>query len=1229
MRILVVGIGLLMIVLTVLVATTSSQIFSTNSDDFPIGDNKTIDPYNFSMVNGDAIQQKDNFIVRVSPEKTYAPYYFHDITINNTGGLRKIAVNFTCYDDIKSITIKPYTEVTVTKFYSSSIPSGTDANGSITYKNVTLNYTSLEKTYLATYSLTSQKLEKYSNFKTPQINMPAGFFGQFRIEYVPTEAKGKCDLSLTDTQSEQRYIIIDPQWDTTTNATYHLFLDGNGSDFSGNRLNFSEVGAPNWSTTGFKTGTGFMNITANSQYLQLGQINDTQVGAGENFAMALWVKMNSTGTAKGIFNRGGSTNTHLIIRGSSGNMKFDIYSYDTINGFLSSTSVLNNGSWIWVLFQRNDTALSLFINNVQEAVSSGAGWNNAMWYDAGTAQIGNDGQGDFCSGCSLDDFRFYKKSYLDGAGRALIFNSGAGSNYPNVPPTPNAPLIINFTEPTEANNSYLNSTRNWTYINVSVTNSATIENFGLNLNGTNITLDDPFTVFEFHGGKDNSRYSQNFTLTNAVCGNEASGKFGTGCNFTSNQRSVMNVTGIFSKMLNNGSFSTMQWVYPESTQVNTTAGRIWEGVNTTNSWLVSDTATYNFQFRYREFTVNSTSLTSGTYGKKWWHVGTVYNGTHMFITINGVINNATRSIIPMTVGQEIKGFTIGNRGQMDRGSNVSIDEMHIYNRSLTEAEILTLYNMEYGRYFANASYTGFPNNVTYYAWANDSNAQQNVTETRIINFGVSNVAPIPITTSISNSTPRINETVLVNSSWFDDSGLSGYIIMHNKTSVWVNETWQPIFNNQTPYNFTIPTGRTSYNITFFVNDTNNVFNQTSLTFTSINSIPTQPTISSPSNNSYLNNNNITFIWNSTDADNDTLTGYAYLNGTLNGTVSGNFSRNLSDGSYVLLLVATDNLSNSSNSTKLLFTIDATAPLFTSLTNHSIGQYEARVNFTPSESVNYSLNFGNSLSLGTIQSSASFSSTEKMFTLSGLASHTYYYWNLTICDQAGSCAKNSSFFITAQAQSAGSSQGGGNPLIINTCGNSICDYNEITTCPSDCQNITITTGNFMNSTHTIIDAIKEIIFGKDEKIIVESIKAGKYSMDVSVPKQMALKKSTTIIVSVKDSNGNLLDVNNINYVFLNNGDELFVSRFVRLGDGKYSFSFRTPDLIEGDYVTYFRFITEDDQIVKSEPIVVSIVQPQMNFFEKTLDSITSFFSDIWKMLISQTEKIVPKNLSKEG
>ncbi|MBS3072192.1 LamG domain-containing protein [Candidatus Pacearchaeota archaeon] len=89
------------------------------------------------------------------------------------------------------------------------------------------------------------------------------------------------------------------------------------------------------------------------------------------------------------------------------------------------------------------------------------------------------------------------------------------------------------------------------------------------------------------------------------------------------------------------------------------------------------------------YRVTASSITAGT----WNHIAGVYNGTDIIMYLNGEISQGTLTgTVPSSAFGNPAQLSLGAQINMANLFNGSIDEVTIFNRSLTAGEILALYN---------------------------------------------------------------------------------------------------------------------------------------------------------------------------------------------------------------------------------------------------------------------------------------------------------------------------------------------------------------------------------------------------------------------------------------------------------------------------------------------------------------------------------------------------------
>lgn len=101
-------------------------------------------------------------------------------------------------------------------------------------------------------------------------------------------------------------------------------------------------------------------------------------------------------------------------------------------------------------------------------------------------------------------------------------------------------------------------------------------------------------------------------------------------------------------------------------------------------------------------------LTNAIIDTNWHHIAVTWNGTTSVngkkLYIDGVLSAQSTSTIS-TMGIPTYNFTIGRDSNGDRPANAIIDEVKVYNRALSDAEILSDYNLACPQVTANLQIT--------------------------------------------------------------------------------------------------------------------------------------------------------------------------------------------------------------------------------------------------------------------------------------------------------------------------------------------------------------------------------------------------------------------------------------------------------------------------------------------------------------------------------------------
>ncbi len=419
---------------------------------------------------------------------------------------------------------------------------------------------------------------------------------------------------------------------------------------------------------------------------------------------------------------------------------------------------------------------------------------------------------------------------------------------------------INFTSPTPANNSFINV--NLTQVNITIT-EPNLNTFKLNWNGSNYSFYDPSLILAMNfnnnsaigesgnvtadiGGYGNNGICYNFT--GSACNYTTSGKFGKGVQFDGSDDYIGipasdSINAIGNKITieawirtnNNTKRQTIvdRWFYNKTANPNVNDRSF-------NFILDNATGTDKIQFMVSETGTGGNCTLQGAItinSDEWTHVAVSYNGSFAVAYVNGQADpNTCNSTNPISwIHPSDKPVTIGVWHAIEAPLNDSwseffngaIDEVRVYNRSLSAAEIAMHYQSEFQKY--NSTTWQFYNNITnltdgtytYYGYANDSAGNHNTTEMRVLTIDT-----VPPAITVQSPT---NDTYATNSIWFNITGSevlnwSGYSLDGA-----ANVSLENSSGNWNFQNASVTAG--THSVTFYANDTAGNMNSTTVGFT--------------------------------------------------------------------------------------------------------------------------------------------------------------------------------------------------------------------------------------------------------------------------------------------------------------------------------------------------------------------------------------------------------------
>ncbi|MBI3588764.1 hypothetical protein HY095_06210, partial [Candidatus Micrarchaeota archaeon] len=284
---------------------------------------------------------------------------------------------------------------------------------------------------------------------------------------------------------------------------------------------------------------------------------------------------------------------------------------------------------------------------------------------------------------------------------ASVYGSWAASSFVSNGTFYSTPIIIN-----RSNNNQTILTANWSWF----------ESAGLTRDQTGSNLGNDTVVLDLHfenDTKDASRFNNSGSVANFGSGvTMVQCQVGNCFNFNGSNDANNLITIPHSATIQppaTGSMSVSAWL-TNTTFLNAYAGALMKVTDSTWSdgyGLFYNAAAGGLCFFSKVYTSRACATPSAT-GSRYHVVGT-YNTTHLTVYVNGV--QQAMSAYSGGIGVNSANLVIGSGLQAGTYAwNGTIDELHVWNRSLSASEVAQLYSWEYNS--TGRGNSGFINNFT-------------------------------------------------------------------------------------------------------------------------------------------------------------------------------------------------------------------------------------------------------------------------------------------------------------------------------------------------------------------------------------------------------------------------------------------------------------------------------------------------------------------------------------
>lgn len=420
----------------------------------------------------------------------------------------------------------------------------------------------------------------------------------------------------------------------------------------GNNMSFFSISTSTFYTLG-KLGQA-INIDGTDDYTQATDSSDFNFGTGD-FAISWWEYRTSNDNGRVAIVRDTRNGfTGFLLGYSAGAANLQIYmtsagsSWDIANAKTLGSVTLN--TWNHFVVTRSGTSFTAYKNGVVTATWTSSG---SILSGASGPQLGRYQSASFYYYKGrMDDVRFYNRAFTAAEVKRLYLLGGGQTNASSVILT---------------NGSTLGSglVGLWTF------------------DGKDI---DANIIYDRSGQANNGGFYNGATSTAKVAG-----KLGQAFNFDGTDDHIMVPN---STVLSNITASTTlaAWVYLNTYTSGGTNTDIAVVVEKTSQYYMSiDSTTGKLNIYLEGLTGSHTPSTSAVSLSKWAHVAVTYDQSNIRWYINGVLDKTSAQTGSITAnGNAVK---IGGEPGYGRFLNGKIDDVRVYSRALSAAEVKQLYLM--------------------------------------------------------------------------------------------------------------------------------------------------------------------------------------------------------------------------------------------------------------------------------------------------------------------------------------------------------------------------------------------------------------------------------------------------------------------------------------------------------------------------------------------------------
>ncbi len=536
----------------------------------------------------------------------------------------------------------------------------------------------------------------------------------FLSYYRPTDGKFWVTVPSIPFGTKTIYVVYGNATDTDSsyqsNAPTGLVGDWNMDEPTVGTVHDSSGNNNNGTETATAVVSGEINnarsFNGSSSYIQM---SSPVVSSGTAMSVSLWVWNNSATQSQDvtIFTNQNDTGNYgmILSRTTSGTSNAWSVFFGGGNGswygYGSNTFSIPVGVWTHLVCIVNGTTIQVYQNGIP-IVNYSPGSVNPSFTSSHNLELGSDtygASGRFFNGY-IDDVRIYNTALSATQAKGLYSYTSATLVLPEDPINP---ITVTSASPSVGSPSGgTNVTVGGTGFFNAYQRPITITNGGGSvLTDYQVQVTTPIYnetgllgSWHMEGNSQDSSGNNNNGTDTSVTYSTSSGEFGQGASFNGSTSSILTP-----KIPLTGSFTIAAWVkIPSSLGANYNTivykGTSGSAVNQNYSFIIR-TSTSKLEFYMGNgSTYNSvlgnTALSIGS----WYHVAVTFDGSALRLYVNGSLDNSTTTTITPTdqgtntqIGMAIDTGVTPNGGPM----NGYIDEVRIYNRTLSSTEITGLY----------------------------------------------------------------------------------------------------------------------------------------------------------------------------------------------------------------------------------------------------------------------------------------------------------------------------------------------------------------------------------------------------------------------------------------------------------------------------------------------------------------------------------------------------------